>query len=307
MEQGKKIAVEPRAASTVLLIREHDAGFQVYLLKRSSGSVFFPAMYVFPGGTVDAADRDARLWQPYVDMGTEEIDLRLGGGLPTAETLAHGVAALRETYEEAGVLLAAGTQKDREGSDAIPGCQRNERPEKGWLQSWAVSSKSTLSLSRLARWSHWITPEAMKPRFDTRFFIAFVPPDQKCAPDALETTRGIWVSPEEGLSGNLGGKIPLSPPTIVTLHELLAFSSLDGLKKEVENRPWGEARRPRFMKLSKGSMLVEPWDPMYDEAFEVDAEELEASVLPVGEPFSRLWSHDGLCRPVAVTGKTRSE
>lgn len=302
MEDAKTAAVAPRPASTVLLIREQDAGFQVYLLKRSSGSVFFPAMYVFPGGTVDDADRDGRLWQAHVDMGPEEIDRRLGGGLPTAEALAYGVAALRETYEEAGVLLASGVPEEGRGSDQELWCQRNERPEKGWLLSWVHASGARLSISRLARWSHWITPEAMKPRFDTRFFVAFVPPDQKCAPDALETTRGIWVSPEEGLSGNLTGKIPLSPPTIVTLHELLAFSRVEDLKKEVESRPWGEARKPRFIKLAKGFMLVQPWDPMYDGEIEVDAGDLEASVLPVGEAFSRLWTHEGLSRPVSVTG-----
>ena len=303
MDKGKEVPAEPRPASTVLLIREHDSGFQVYLLKRSSGSVFFPANYVFPGGVVDSSDRETPFWQVHVDTGPEEIERRLGGGLTADDALTYGVAAIRETYEEAGVLLGAWSREDEEGSEEISGCPRDERPEKGWLRSWAASSGGTLSLSRLARWAHWITPEAMRPRFDTRFFLAFVPPDQKCAPDALEMTSGIWVRPEEGLSGNLRGEIPLSPPTIVTLHELLDFSNLEGLKNEVESRPWGEARRPRFMKLTKGSMLVEPWDPMYDKDFEVDVGELEASVLPVGEPFSRLWTHDGLCRPVAVTGR----
>jgi len=303
MEKGKERPAEPRPASTVLLIRGRDSGFQVYLLKRSSGSAFFPANYVFPGGAVDAADREASFWQAHVDTGPEEIEQRLGGGLPADEALAYGVAAIRETYEEAGVLLAAGSRDGDEGSEALSGRSRDERPEKGWLRSWAASSGATLSVSRLARWAHWITPEAMRPRFDTRFFLAFVPPDQKCAPDALETTRGIWVSPKEGLSGNLRGEILLSPPTIVTLHELLAFVDLERLKGEVEGRPWGEARRPRFVKLAKGSMLVEPWDPMYGEDFEVDAGELEGAVLPVGAPFSRLWASGGMCRPVAVTGR----
>ncbi len=304
IKQRSDLPADPRPASTVILIREHDSTFQVYLLKRSSGSVSFPANYVFPGGTVDLDDRDVAVWKTHVDMGSEEIERRFGDGLSVADALAHGVAAIRETFEEAGLLLASGVERVDGGLDEILKWRQEEKPKKGWLRSWATSGAQTLSLSRLTRWAHWITPGALRPRFDTRFFVAFVPPDQKCAPDVLEMTRGLWVTPEEGLYGNLHGEIPLSPPTIVTLQELLAYASAEGMKKDIKDRPWGETRRPRLFKLPEmGAILLEPWDPMFDQQIEVDVRELEASVLPLGEPFSRLWAHGGLCRPVAVTGR----
>ncbi len=166
---------ESRPASTIVLVRAHGTGFQVYLLKRSGQSGFFPGSYVFPGGTVDSDDRDTDFWQRYSDLALTEVDQRLGGTLPAMEALAYSVAAIRETFEEAGVLLASRAQESSSGMQAICGMRKVEKLSKGWLKEWVVSAGWDLSLSRLARWAHWITPEAFKPRFDTRFFLAFVP------------------------------------------------------------------------------------------------------------------------------------
>jgi hypothetical protein len=172
---------------------------------------------------------------------------------------------------------------------------------KGWFREWVASGDWHLQLSRLAPWAHWVTPEAFKPRFDTRFFVAFVPEDQECSPDKRETTHGTWVSPEQGLAANLKGEIPLSPPTLVTLHELLQHETLSDLREEVGRRGWGEPRLPRVIPVEKGAVILEPWDPMiHEREVRFDLTALKKLVVPVGEPFSRLWLYEGIWRPVAV-------
>jgi 8-oxo-dGTP pyrophosphatase MutT (NUDIX family) len=166
-----KISEEARPASTVVLVRPHGTGFEVYLLKRSGQSGFFPGSYVFPGGAVASEDRDAGLWLRHSDLDLPGVERRLGGTLPATEMLAYGVAAIRETFEEGGVLLASRAQEIDSGMQAIGETRKVKKLSKGWFREWAVSGGWYLQLSRLARWTHWITPEAFKPRFDTRFFL----------------------------------------------------------------------------------------------------------------------------------------
>jgi 8-oxo-dGTP pyrophosphatase MutT (NUDIX family) len=297
----KEIGEKPRAASTIVLVREKKLAFEVYLLKRSGESGFFPGSYVFPGGTVAPEDRDAELWLKQGDLDLPGVDRSLGGPLPAIEALAYGVAAIRETFEEAGVLLASRAQEARSGMQAICEMRKVEKLSKGWLREWTVSGGWQLLLSRLARWTHWITPEAFKPRFDTRFFLAFVPADQECSPDDQETIHGIWVTPEQGLAANLRGEIPLSPPTLVTLHELLQYKTLNELHEEVSRREWGQPRRPLVIRVEKGAVILEPWDPMiHEKDVKFDLAALKKLVLPVGEPFSRLWLYEGIWRPVGI-------
>jgi len=296
-----KISEEARPASTVVLVRAHGTGFQVYLLKRSGQSGFFPGSYVFPGGTVASEDRDADLWLRLSDLDLPGAEKRLGGTLPATEMLGYGVAAVRETFEEGGVLLASRAREIDSGVQAICETRKVKRLSKGWFREWAVSGEWHLQFSRLARWAHWITPEEFKPRFDTRFFVVFVPVDQECSPDKEETTHGTWVTPEQGLAANLRGEIPLSPPTLVTLHELHQHKTLNELQEEVSKRGWGEPRIPRVIRVEKGAVILEPWDPMiHEKDVEFELAALKKLVLPMGESFSRLWLYEGIWRPVGV-------
>jgi len=293
--------VKPRPASTIVLVREERSAFDVYLLKRSGESGFFPGNYVFPGGAVSSQDRDANLWSRHSDLDLQGVERRLGGNLPAAEALAYGVAAIRETFEEAGVLLASRAQASEPGLLAVCERRKVEKLSRGWLREWAVSDHWQLLLSNLTRWAHWITPEAIKPRFDTRFFLTFVPADQECSPDQQETIHGIWVTPQQGLEANLRGEIPLSPPTLVTLQELLQYSALKELREEAKSREWGDSRVPRLVRVEKGAVILEPWDPMIqEEEVEFDLGTLKKLVLPVGQPFSRLWLYEGIWRPVGL-------
>ena len=288
----------PRPSSTVIFTRYYNGEIQVYLLRRSSRSGFMPGNYVFPGGTVDPEDRAPGFWKAHVDMDSRPISRRLGGDMTVDEALAHGVAAVRETFEEAGVFLAHRSQQTRRDLEKI--CHRRMAATlpKGWLRDWVVSDGWILAFSLLAPWSHWITPEARSQRYDTRFFMTIMPSGQQCLPDTMETTHGIWINPEKGLDANLKGNIPLSPPALVTLHELLQYHDMITLEKELENRQWGEICLPLLIRSSQETMIVLPWDPMYVQESEIDINALEKVPLTLGQDFSRLWYHKGIWTPV---------
>ena len=99
--------------------------------------------------------------------------------------------------------------------------------------------------------------------------------------------------------GNMEGTIPLSPPTLVTLHDLLKYGSIKDLQDESRQRPWGPVLFPRLVPLAKGAVIVEPWDPQYgDDDIRIGPEDLPSSILSVGEPFSRIWYDGRLWRPI---------
>ena len=121
IEKNRKIP-SLRPASTVILVREKYEKLQVYLLRRSAQSGFMGDKYVFPGGTLDAPDMQTAFWEKHVDLQLEEVVQRLGGGLPKEDIFAYGVAAIRETLEEAGVFLAhrnGGSPADYERLDSL--------------------------------------------------------------------------------------------------------------------------------------------------------------------------------------------
>jgi 8-oxo-dGTP pyrophosphatase MutT (NUDIX family) len=299
IDKNKK-QIDPVPAATVILTRQHAGQLQVYLLKRSANSGFMAGNYVFPGGMVDPEDQNLKGWEAHVDLDLDGLAQYLGGGLIATETLAYGIAAIRETFEEAGVLLALKHDKNSEDLKWIRKMRLSGGLLKGWFLKFVASAGSILALSALSRWSHWITPELMKRRYDTRFFVASLPPGQHCQPDARETTHGIWINPEKGLAGNLAGEIPLSPPTLITLHQLLKYPTLKDLEKEAKIRRWGKVFLPRLVQLDQGMVIVEPWDTQYlQKEIDIDSNELETSILPVGKSFSRIWYHNGIWRPVA--------
>lgn len=299
MEKIKKEAMVPVPAATVILIRQHKEELQVYLLKRHPRSVFMAGHYVFPGGKVETADKRGAEWHEYADLDLAEVVFRLGGELTGAEALSYAVAAIRETFEEAGVLLADTAGSSSETLDGLGEQRLTSGMPKGWFFKQARAEGWTLTLSALSRWSHWITPKRMHRRYDTRFFLAAMPRRQTCRPDTRETTNGLWISPAKGLASNLAGDVPLSPPTLIVLDELLAFTSIDDLLVSARDRAWGTALLPRLIPWGKEAVIIEPWDVHYDkEEVRIDTNGLEKALLPVGAPFSRLWYHAGRWRPI---------
>ncbi|MFH0728855.1 MAG: NUDIX domain-containing protein [Pseudomonadota bacterium] len=286
-------------AATVILTRPAEAGIEVYLLKRSATSSFMAGNYVFPGGMVD--DVDAGDWSDLVDMDHETIKRRLGGGLAVQDALTYGVAAIRETFEEAGVLLARQTDSATQGFERARRQRETDVFKEGWFRSLVTEHQFCLQLTGLFRWAHWVTPREMKRHYDTRFFVAAMPPDQTCRPDARETTAGVWISPLAGLKANLKGEISLSPPAIVTLQAFSKFKDYEELQEVITKRPWGEPLRPRFITMGKDAVIVEPWDPEFEQSgIDIDRAKLGDKLLPVASDFSRIWLHGGVWRPVEV-------
>jgi 8-oxo-dGTP pyrophosphatase MutT (NUDIX family) len=289
-------------AATLILVRQHAGELQTYLLRRTPTSVFMPGLFVFPGGRVDPADGDEAFWADHVDLTPPALGARMGGALGVAAALRYGVAAVRETFEEAGVLFAsiAGS-----GSSALKRARERRVKEglrHGWMRKWVETEGWTVMLSALQAWAHWITPVGMPQRFDTRFFVAALPEGQDGQPDLRETTEGLWISPQQALTQNIDGRTPLSPPTLVTLHALLGYPTLGDLENELKDRGWGAPIFPRLIQLGKGrgTVIIEPWDPLYAQGdLRIDSEKLPQHCLPPGAPFSRLWNDGGIWKPVA--------
>jgi len=255
--------------------------------------------YVFPGGRVDADDGDLEFWKTHVDLSPEEMRWRLAGSIPLEDACAHAVAAIRETFEECGVLLARhrkGEGAQCQVADLLREPHRSHRKER--FREWMAAGDWVLALSLMRPWSHWITPKVQPRRYDTRFYLASMPEGQECDPDQLETTHGLWVGPGEALEANGRGDLPLSPPTLVTLHEIV-FGNPSANELEKKNGDlWGQARTPRLVLSSMGPILLLPWAPGFNKDRPIGQENLKKRVLPVGVPFSKLWLDQGIWHPV---------
>ncbi|MGV8805326.1 MAG: NUDIX hydrolase [Polaromonas sp.] len=227
-----------RAAATVVLLRDAPDGLQVFLMKRHSRSDVLGGVYVFPGGKVDAADTaldmGLHLDQPLpaLHAGLNEADIseHTAGGLY--------VAALRELFEEAGVLLAQG---DGGAPDAIACAQAAALLREGQGFN-AVLARLALRLQTrsVVPWTRWVTPTSpfmMNKRFDTRFFIAAVPAGQRACHDHHETTASVWLAPHEALRQYWEGKMEMAPPQIMSLAHLARFSRVDAVLAAARSCP----------------------------------------------------------------------
>ncbi|MBI5439951.1 MAG: hypothetical protein HY900_01935 [Deltaproteobacteria bacterium] len=282
----------PLPASTAILVRRDAPNLTVYLVCRNPKTVFMGGNYVFPGGMVDESDRDGDAWGGVFGPPATE-----GADAPP-ELLSHAIAAIRETFEEAGVLLGgAGGEELRELLE-----RRSAAPlDPGWLLREASARGWRFRREALMPWARWITPTGMKRRFDARFFVAALPAGQSCSPDGQEIVDGLWATPEEALARNLRGEVPLAPPNLVTLHQLLAYDGPDALLAEAAARQWGSPLAPRFVTFDGGAVILQPWDPeLAAPEFRFDPAALEAALLPLGEPFSRLWFNGRVWRPVGL-------
>jgi 8-oxo-dGTP pyrophosphatase MutT (NUDIX family) len=229
------VHVEPvsplKKAAAVILLRETPADdFEVFLLKRSEQSSFMAGLFVYPGGRIEKQDWE--MASPFI--GTESLPSRewaAAGNLPSDEFLALRVCAIRELFEEAGVLLAHQTGLRHTESAGIPAAgllPSRDSIVNGHRTFTEMLSQSGLAtaVDSLCYYAHWITPEAFPIRFDTHFFLAHHPADQEAVPDLRETTQGIWQSPRKAAAENLTGRIPLSPPTLKILEHLARFTTV---------------------------------------------------------------------------------
>lgn len=287
-----------RSASTVILVRESKNGPQVYLLRRSGKSRFFPDLYVFPGGTFDQGDTSIEFWEGHIETGIDELSTRLGNAVSARKALGFHVSAIRETFEEAGILLGAGDKPNPVLFQEVCRMRSRQALKESWLQEAADQGDWILKLTDLVPWARWVTPLGMKYRYDTLFFVAPMPEEQACSPDFLELTHGLWASPLEGLESNSRGAIPLSPPTVVTLQQLVSCRTLEGVFERAKQNSL-DAILPRLVAFGRDRVILEPWDPLWAKDEDPpDPRHIRPEILPPGEPFSRVWLQKGLCRPI---------
>lgn len=216
-------SVPVRDAATVVLLRDSPSGPEAFLLRRVRGMAFAAGMTVFPGGAVDPRDADTAVgWVgPPVSDWTAPFD--------ADEALARALlcAAVRETFEESGVLLAGASHDDLVRDSAALAADRHALLAGSASLTEMLTRRSlVLRTDLLTPWARWITPEASPRRFDTWFFVAALPPgqDATAAPeghaDPGESESGAWLRPVSALEAARAGQMTLLPPTAVTLGEL---------------------------------------------------------------------------------------
>ena len=228
-------AVMPRPSSTVILLREemHDEHpFSVLMLERH-GSIAFPGAHVFPGGVVDLADVHA----PGATLPGLQRWAQADEGDCPPHALVYWVAALRELFEEVGILLA--TRDGRPVEGPLPPALAAMRTRVlagepfGDVLAGAGVVPATQQLFYFAR---WITPIANPRRWDTRFLVGRVPAGQEAVVDGTETVSCRWLTPRAALAEYEAGSIMLIPPTVRTLDDLARFTSVDAVLADAATR-----------------------------------------------------------------------
>ncbi len=250
---------EPRAASTLILIREGEGGApEVFLVKRHGRSGFMANAHVFPGGKLDAADSADEV-APLCAGRSAEACLEALREPRLDPNVARGlfVAAARETAEEAGVLPGGATLSAKD---------RKRLLDEEWSFADLLRSLDThLDLSALYPFARWVTPLKEKRRFDARFFLAVMPPDANPAHDERETVESAWWAPAEAVRAASEGEIILPPPTLVTLQWLSRANDVEScvaFADSSEPRPI----QPRLTQDEAGVLtLALPGDPLHED------------------------------------------
>jgi 8-oxo-dGTP pyrophosphatase MutT (NUDIX family) len=284
------MTVPLRDAATVMLVRDarndgDDPAIEVCMLRRNLASEFVAGAYVFPGGAVDPADRAAdveALCRGRSDADASAVLNMDSGGL------ALWVAALRECFEEAGVLVA-------QSADGAPNdlLDLSEPEVTARFETYRQAvNDGTMGLLEVCRAeglvlvtddvhyvSHWITPELAPKRYDTRFFVTDAPPGQVAHHDEGETIATIWVKPADALARCAAGEIELLPPTIANLEALAVHSSAADVMawaRQVTDVP---TILPIVLMEDGNLLVLRPGDVGYKEALE-DRMAASGSVSP---------------------------
>jgi 8-oxo-dGTP pyrophosphatase MutT (NUDIX family) len=222
LEAGRITPAAPRDAATVVVLRTaaDGAGVEVLMLRRPAAMKFAPGAYVFPGGSVDPADYGMAVG--WYGPSPAEFGARLGASAEVARALV--CAAVRETFEESGVLLAGAPDG---GPLAVPAGPSWDA-DRGALASGALTLAELLSrrglvlrADLLVPWARWITPEGEPRRFDARFFAAAVPVGQLATGHAAESDHIAWLRPADAIEAARARTISMLPPTATVLHDFV--------------------------------------------------------------------------------------
>ncbi|GAA3778324.1 NUDIX domain-containing protein [Streptomyces phyllanthi] len=224
LAEGTLTPVVPKRAATVILVRDTDGTPAVHMLRRRASMAFAGGAYAYPGGGVDPRDDERQIrWAGPTRAWWAD---RLGVDETGAQAIV--CAAVRETYEEAGVLLAGPT------ADSVVGDTTGE----DWEADRAAVAARDLSFAEflerrglvlrsdlLGVWTRWITPEFEPRRYDTWFFVAALPEGQRTRNASTEADRTVWIRPRDAAEGYDKGELLMMPPTIATLRQLVPYAT----------------------------------------------------------------------------------
>ena len=263
----------PRPAATLLLLRDGSLGPEAFMLQRTRSAAFLAGAHVFPGGALDKADRDVRVLRRVAGVTDADASTRLGvdsGGL------AYWVAALRECFEEAGILLA-------EGEDGLPvdGARVAAlAPARALLHAGKLAFHELLEKERLvlragelAYFGHWITAPGRARRFDTRFFLALAPQDQAGAHDGTELIDSLWLRPQDAIDLEARGDLQLVFATKNTLADLARFARAKDALAHAREADVETNRACWALGPDGAAALFRRRDPQYFEIHWADPEE----------------------------------
>ena len=261
----------PADAATVVLLRDRPSGddLEILFVRRHQRSAFMAGAYVFPGGRLDAADQApdalARLPEGAVDACAARLDPTPGHPLPPEAAAGLHVAACRELFEEAGVLLARdpGRAAPAEGPEAWLEARRQVHEGERAFAAVLAESDLHLELDDLAYAAHWITPSFEKRRFDARFFLARFPAGQTARYDAEETVDQKWLTPAQALAAHGAKEIVLPPPTLRTVEDLRAHGTVAEALEAARRRQVAPIL-PKVGQAGDAMGILLPWDPLYE-------------------------------------------
>jgi 8-oxo-dGTP pyrophosphatase MutT (NUDIX family) len=260
-------------AATVLLLREGSAGLEVLMMRRASAVAFMGGMWVFPGGRLDPADRSsealARTKSSAVGATANRLNAIQGEPLDSGTAIGLHVAACREAFEEAGVLLAvtsSGAPCDPSVVERLRSRREEVTADAATFVRMLEDEDLRLDVGQLVYWSHWITPSLEPKRFDTRFFVAPLPQGQDASADLSELTEHAWINPAGVAEAIERGEIKVVPPTLLTLEDLAESYALHRSLAAMLDAERARATPPVMPKIDAraGSVsVVMPWDPGY--------------------------------------------
>ena len=274
-----------RDASTVVLLRDGVEALEVLLMQRHSKSGFMGGAYVFPGGKVDDVDcfLPADSKHTYLSA-LNRLDVTPGTQPGDARKMGFLVAALREVYEEVGLLL---------GVDPISRNQpesHSNATESRIFKELLIEVDMVKAIGSLNYFAHWVTPSFEKKRFDTRFFVARAPENQQAVGDDREVTDLVWMPVLVALERQSQSEIVLPPPTLKILEDIGRFQKVDEVI-ECARQSEVQALMPKIVSgLGDASLsVILPWDKNYKN-YEGESLDFDANLEPVfgGKLVSRI-------------------
>jgi 8-oxo-dGTP pyrophosphatase MutT (NUDIX family) len=242
-----------RSAATVMVVRDAP-DLQVFVVRRTAQAVFGPGATVFPGGAVDPADAEAASRVVGLDDATASAELGLLEG-----GIARRVAAVRECFEEAGILLA---RSERRHASAVPRAEWRDALNAGHATLTQVLDAERLVIDArdLRVFAHWLTPLGAPRRYDTWFFVARVPDGQDGAHDDSELVASDWVRPADALRRHERGEIELILPTMRSLMALARYRSVDALFDALDEVRRDDQGRLLVVSEASGERVMLPGD-----------------------------------------------